>query len=416
MPRALRPGAWRATATGPGVCKVDWALERAGALGRAEACRQAVHGARRRHLRGDRPQRGRRQRRPAPRAPVLPGGPALRGRPDAGAGGPAHAVGLLPRPQRVRRGHDRSDRGADRAVRPRLPRPDPRPLRPHRRGRRRSTTPATSAGTSTPAPPRCARWSSARPCGGTPTAPRCKGVYLCSAATPPGGGVHGMCGLGAARAALHDLGRVGAGPPVAVMRHAPCPSPGTGSERPCGRSCSYYISVILLVGALGGLSMGAFAAARSTESSFSDLVASSHVPDLFVLDGVINPAIGLNSAYNPALLRSCPICRTSNESPTRGAQHGPTDPQGPTTAGEHFHSRRCQRQRVVLHRRSCRHHAGTDGRPSQGRRVRHRCGHREGIRVSPRGGDSRRVADQCSGELGEPRAELERSPPTNGRG
>jgi phytoene dehydrogenase-like protein len=37
-----------------------------------------------------------------------------------------------------------------------------------------------------------------------------KGVYLCSAATPPGGGVHGMCGLGAARAVLHDLGRVGA--------------------------------------------------------------------------------------------------------------------------------------------------------------------------------------------------------------
>ena len=37
------------------------------------------------------------------------------------------------------------------------------------------------------------------------------GWYLCSAATPPGAGVHGMCGAQAAGRALDDLGLPGSG-------------------------------------------------------------------------------------------------------------------------------------------------------------------------------------------------------------
>ena len=32
-----------------------------------------------------------------------------------------------------------------------------------------------------------------------------KGIYICSSSTPPGGGVHGMCGYHAAKQVLNDI-------------------------------------------------------------------------------------------------------------------------------------------------------------------------------------------------------------------
>ncbi len=70
-----------------------------------------------------------------------------------------------------------------------------------------------------------------------------------------------------------------------------------------GRRWGGMLAVVLLTGLLGGVSMGAIAAARATESSPADFAARTNTPDLFILDGFYNPAIGLNSGYNPALLR-----------------------------------------------------------------------------------------------------------------
>ena len=70
-----------------------------------------------------------------------------------------------------------------------------------------------------------------------------------------------------------------------------------------GRRWGGLLSVVLLTGLLGGLSMGAIEAARTTESSPLDFATSVHAPQIFVLDGFYNPAAGLDG-YNPKLLRT----------------------------------------------------------------------------------------------------------------
>ena len=79
---------------------------------------------------------------------------------------------LLPRAERLDGRHDRAHRGPGRAVRARLPRPDPGPARdgPGRDGG--ATTPTTSAATSTAASPTCASSSPARRSASTRGRPR----------------------------------------------------------------------------------------------------------------------------------------------------------------------------------------------------------------------------------------------------
>ena len=65
-----------------------------------------------------------------------------------------------------------------------------------------------------------------------------------------------------------------------------------------------YLSIVLLVGLLGGLAMGSIAAARRTQSSFPTYAASTNPPDLEAITAVLNPLIGSNGGFNPGLIRT----------------------------------------------------------------------------------------------------------------
>ena len=65
-----------------------------------------------------------------------------------------------------------------------------------------------------------------------------------------------------------------------------------------------YLSIVLLLGLVGGLAMASIAAARRTASSFPVFWASTNPSDLVGATAVLNPTIGSYSGYNTAAVKA----------------------------------------------------------------------------------------------------------------
>lgn len=64
-----------------------------------------------------------------------------------------------------------------------------------------------------------------------------------------------------------------------------------------------YLALVLLIGLVGGLALGAVAAARRTQAAFPAYLASTNPSDLTVLTDVVSPGPDPGSGYDPALIR-----------------------------------------------------------------------------------------------------------------
>ncbi len=70
-----------------------------------------------------------------------------------------------------------------------------------------------------------------------------------------------------------------------------------------GRRRGAYLSLVLLIGLVGGLSLGSIAAARRTGSSFSTYLASTNPSDLSLGTGLYAPPLGFTSGYDGPLVQ-----------------------------------------------------------------------------------------------------------------
>jgi hypothetical protein len=64
-----------------------------------------------------------------------------------------------------------------------------------------------------------------------------------------------------------------------------------------------YLSVVLLIGLVGGLALASVAGARRTDSSFSTYLTSTDPSTMELITAIDNPALGFTSGYDPRLLK-----------------------------------------------------------------------------------------------------------------
>ena len=183
-----------ATATGPACSRSTGRSTAPIPWTRAEVARGGDRPPRR-HARRDRRVRARREPRPAPRrARSCCSCSRASFDPTRAPAGKHTAWAYCHVPNGSTVDMTGGDRGAGRALRARLPRPDRRSRGDGHAPRSSATTRTTSAATSTAAL-QDLRQLFARPVARpNPYTTPLPGVFLCSASTPPGGGVHGMCG------------------------------------------------------------------------------------------------------------------------------------------------------------------------------------------------------------------------------
>ena len=91
---------------------------------------------------------------------------------------------------------------------------------------------------------------------------------------------------------------------LALRWGAPCGCPGGAFRATFGRRWPGYLAVALLVGLLGGLSMGAVAGARRTQSSFPVYLASTNPSDVqFFTEFAPSTNIGYSARVDRAIAR-----------------------------------------------------------------------------------------------------------------